>query len=170
MLRLWFFVILEASIFNGTPFTHSRSEKSILWQSDGIHARESRVSAEEGRPNRTSTPGRKESKKKLRRSTEGNIEECKVGAGHFLVQNLELNKDSISVNHQVQHHFQPTKVERKSSILVQCTKQIYQSQQNHGRMDHANHGKFVGKIIGERLPMILRTEQIITIHGGNLSQ
>ena len=119
---------------------------------------------------------------KISKEYERQIEHWKVEAGGWLVQNVELNRGSTSVNEQihqrkVQNHVQPTEVMRKSSIMepsligpisvIKCPKQIHQSQHNHGLTDQAKHGKDVGKISGGRIPMVRGTEQSITIHGGN---
>ena len=140
----------------------------------------SRDSAEDRRPRNTPTPGVRESK--TSKEYGGRIEECKVGAGDWLVQTFEMNQNSASVSYQrvIQNHLRQTKVMRKSSImdsslielisLISCTKQLHETQHSHGLMDQANHGNVVGKIIGGCIPKTRTIEQSITIHGSNFEQ
>ena len=79
----------------------------------------SRDSTEDRWTNPTSTPGALESKSL--EESEGQIEDFKIGAGDWLVQNFESKKDSTSVNCQVhqrvvQRYLRPTKVNRKCSV------------------------------------------------------
>ena len=60
--------------------------------------------------NSTSTPGALE--RKTLEESEGQIEDCKVGAGDWLVQNFEPNKDSTGVNH---HIHSPTSISERPS-------------------------------------------------------
>ena len=38
--------------------------------------------------------------------------------------------------------------------MIKWTKQIHQSEHNHGLMNQENHGEVVGKIVGGSIPMI----------------
>ena len=100
------------------PWTEHRDSGSVMTSTREI----SRLT-EDRWTNPTSTPGALESKSL--EESEGQIEDCKIGAGDWLVQNLELNKDSTSVNCQVhqrevQNNLQPTKMKRNCLILRYC--------------------------------------------------
>ena len=146
--------IFGASSFNGNP--DLTVHLFLVWKSSGIHARDLET---QRRPNGPIIHLLQERQKaKPRRRVKGVTEDCKDGAGDWLVQNFELNKDSTCVN------FQSSLIEPIS--VTKCSKQVRQSQQNRGLMDLTN----LGKDRWWEHSQGRRSTQIITIRGGNLSQ
>ena len=91
------FFILTASSFNGNP--DLTVQPFFVWKSSGIHARDLET---QERPNGPIIhPLQVRQKAKPRRRVKGVIEDCKDGAGDWLVKNFELNKDSTCVNFQI---------------------------------------------------------------------
>ena len=113
------------------------------------------------------------------------IEDCKVGAEVWLVQNFGLRKDFGFVNCQIHQpvfpsHRQRTKVTRRTSFmelslieptnLTNCPRQVHQPQHNHGRTDHGlqliRHGKVIGNILFGDIHKTCGTHLNTTIGGG----
>ena len=133
--------------------------------------------------NHTFTSGTKESKTKS--SWAEHMEDCKVDAGDWLAQNLELSKDFTLADLQIHQTavsmpHQPTKVTRTTSIrepslieptnVTKCPKQVHQLQHNRGWSDHGlkqiRHGKIIGNILVENIHKTCGTHQNTTVGGG----
>ena len=113
------------------------------------------------------------------------MEDCKVEAGDWLAQNLELSKDFTLANCQIHQTavsmpHQPTKVTRTTSIrepslieptnVTTCPKQVHQLQHNRGWTDHGlkqiRHGKVIGNILVGNIHKTCGTHQNTTVGGG----